>query len=187
MNDQLKVAIEALQAEIEQKEREIILPLKQAANQLCKVMNIDPVYNLSEGSGVASTKPKSPWRIDHFFNKPLSPSVVTILAWNRDSGGDGPLSVDDIYAHLVNGGYKFEGGTGTEENQKRALKIALVKNTAQFAKIGENLFGLRTWYGMRAARNGKRSDGEDSVADANGEAENASTATEENPTVEKAE
>jgi hypothetical protein len=62
---------------------------------------------------------------------------------------------DDIYAALVAGGFKFEGNTGTEDNQKRALKVALTKNTAQFVKIGEN-FGLRSWYKMRAPRNGRK-------------------------------
>jgi hypothetical protein len=150
MNDQLDVAIAALQTEIDQKEQEIILPLKQAANQLCKIMGKEPLYALSDDSG-SSPKSKSPWRIDHFFNKGLSPSVNQILTWKKESGSDGPMTVDEIYEHLMAGGFKFEG-TGTEENQKRALKIAMVKNTAQFAKIGENVFGLRTWYGMRAPR-----------------------------------
>jgi hypothetical protein len=150
MNDQLKVAIEALQAEIEQKEREIILPLKQAANQLCKVMGIDPVYALSDDSGT-SPKSKTPWKIDQFFNKPLSSSAVQILAWKKESGGDGPMTVDEIYDHLIAGGFKFDG-SGTADFQKRSLKIAMIKNTAQFAKISEDVFGLRTWYGMRAPR-----------------------------------
>lgn len=162
MNDQLKVAIEALQAEIAQKEREIILPLKQAANQLCKIMGEEMAYDLSDDSGSSPKSAKPTWKIDQFFNKGLSPSVVHILTWKKESGADGPMSVDEIYDSLIAGGFKFEGG-GTPDSQKRSLKINLVKNTAQFAKISENVFGLRTWYGMRAPR---KKNGDDNTPEA---------------------
>jgi hypothetical protein len=156
MSDRLNAAIEELQEQIAQKEQEL-LPLKQTVNQLCKVSNRDPLYDLSDGGSI-SPKSKLKWRVDQFFNESLSGSVADILAARKDAGLEGPATIDELYEALVAGGFKFEGTTGNEEHQKRALKTALTKNSNQFVKISENVFGLRIWYRMRAPRNGKKDD-----------------------------
>ena len=161
MSDPLLSAIEELQAKITLKEQEKeleILPLKLAVNQLCKVMDKELLYDLDGGGVSSSPVTKAPWKVDHFFNRPLATCVLEILTWQKESGLDGPASVDQIYDHMIKGGFKFEG-TGDADNQKRALKISLTKNTAMFVKIGDSVFGLRTWYKMRAPRkNGKSGD-----------------------------
>lgn len=148
-------AIEALKQQISDKEAALhaeLFPLKTTVNQLCKLAGEPEVYVIDgPTAGSSSGKKTLKFKEDQFFNKPLASSVGTYLEARETLGMERPASIDEIYEGLISGGFKFEGATGSEENQKRALKIALTKNTAQFVKIGEK-FGLKKWYGMRAPR-----------------------------------
>lgn len=162
-------AIDAIKAQIAVKESEIdplrqqlaakeaeLTPLKITANELCKLAGLPAEFDL-QGSAVAGgTSATVPGRLtirpDQFFNKELSEAVVEYLNARKAINGDtpSPATVDEIYAALVTGGYKFNGTS--DANKKAALKTALTRNTTQMAKIAEDLYGLRKWYGMRAAR-----------------------------------
>jgi hypothetical protein len=152
--------IDDLKRQITAKEHELI-PLKTMVNHLCKQAGVDEEYSLDPGAGIGA--PGSgrtlKFRTDEFFNKGLAPSVVAIMEARDKLGMERPVSVDDIFSSLVSGGFRFEGSTGTEENSKRALKIALTKNTLYFVKIGDN-FSLKKWYGMRAPRKPRQDGGE---------------------------
>lgn len=69
---------------------------------------------------------------------------------------------------------KFEGES--DSNNKRALKTALTRNTTYIAKISDDLWGLRKWYGMRAARKSVQAEQEEieTKLDAEGQAHQAS-------------
>ena len=147
MSERLIAAIEEIEAQIKLKEAEVITPLKIAINQLCQI-NGEPARYEIDGMG-ASGQPKRNvlnWRADQFFGRPLAGCVTEYLEARENAGLERSASIDDIYEALSKGGYKFEGSSGNEENTKRAIKISMTKNTAQFAKIGENLFGLKKWY-----------------------------------------
>jgi len=151
MSERLSAAIEEIVAQIEAKEAELV-PLKVTVNHLCQTIGEAPRYAI-DGTGAAPGLPKRnvlSWKIDQFHNRPLAQCVTEYLEAREKAGLEKPATVDDIYDALTKGGYKFEGTSGSEENTKRAIKISLTKNTAQFSKVGENLFGLKRWYGSRA-------------------------------------
>ncbi len=147
-------AIDALQKAIAEKEAAFlaeIQPMKITANELCKLANLPPVYSQEALSIAGEDAHQIKFREDEFFNKPLAGSVVTYFEARESAAMERPASIDEIYDAIASGGYKFEGNTNNPDNSKRALKIALTKNTAQFVKIGEK-FALKKWYGMRASR-----------------------------------
>jgi len=147
-------AIEALKMEIAEKEAQLhaeLLPLKTMVNGLCKRAGLEETYVLGEtpSSGKKQVKIEE----GQFFNKPLASCVSTFMELRDALSLPRPTNIDEIYDALVQGNYKFEGG-GLPENSKRALKISLTKNTAQFCKVGEK-FALRKWYGIRSPRKTK--------------------------------
>lgn len=156
MNDALKAAIDELIADITAEERKLE-PMKMAVNTLCKKVGIPDAYVIGEGSpGTASGPLAITWRMDHFTNRPLATCVAEILETRKERGMDGPASIDEIFSALTAGGFKFQGTSGSDENTKRGIKIAVTKNTAQFVKIRDDIFGLKRWYGGRGG-GGKKS------------------------------
>ncbi|HTB79745.1 MAG TPA: hypothetical protein VK717_02535 [Opitutaceae bacterium] len=158
-------AIEAIKSDIADKEAKIqpmreqlaareaeLTPLKLAANQLCKLAGIPELFAVDEAGTPADQDKQLRFRKDQFFNKTLGQAVFDYLtARSIAAGGEpSPASTDEIYSALTSHGYKFVGTS--EANNKRALKIALVRNTTYIAKVSDDLFGLRKWYGMRASR-----------------------------------
>ncbi len=166
-------ALEHLKEEIATKEAQLLaelLPLKTTANQLCKLAGLPEEYDLGTASP-SGGKRQPKFKEDQFFNKPLAGSVAAYLEAREELQLERPASIDEIYDALASGGYKFEGSTGNPDNSKRALKIALTKNTAQFVKIGEK-FALKKWYNIRGPRK-SANDGESrpESADESGAAE----------------
>lgn len=153
MSNAIQTAIDELMAQISAKEAELA-PLKIAVNTLCKQLGQSEAYsNVGGVPGQSGSPVTLSWKTDQFHRRPLAGSVVEILETRKQRGLDGPASIDDIYEALKAGGYQFEGTSGSEENTKRAIKIALTKNTAQFSKVKEDVFGLKKWYGGgRSAR-----------------------------------
>jgi len=158
-------AIDALKAKVEAKEEESaplrqqlaakdaeINPLREMVNALCKEAGLPPAYTI-QGAGAVKEEgaPKLKFRPDQFYNKELSQAAVEFLTAKKSANpGDAPTpaTVDEIYEAVTKHGYTF---TGTNlSNNKVSLKTALTRNTAQIAKINDELYGLRAWYGMRA-------------------------------------
>ena len=156
MSEALKVAIDELVADISAKERELD-PLKSAVNALCTKIGIPEKYTIGEDSLSGTNSASSiVWRLDQFTNRPLATCVAEIMETNKSRGLDGPASIDEIFSALTNGGYKFQGISGSDEHTKRGIKIALTKNTAQFVKIREDIFGLKRWYGSNRPNTSKK-------------------------------
>lgn len=158
-------AIDALKAKVDAKEQEIaplrqqlaakdaeINPLREMVNNLCKEAGLPPAYTIQGVEAAAEAgAPKLKFRPDQFYNKELSQAAVEFLTAKKaadNSGAPTPGTVDEIYEAVTKHGYTFSGTN--LNNNKVALKTALTRNTAQIAKINDELYGLRAWYGMRA-------------------------------------
>lgn len=86
------------------------------------------------------------WQPGVFYKMPLASAVREILLAQAEI----PASVDAIHAALSQGSFKFK--TSGDENQKSSIRISLGKNSNQFSKIGEDLFGLAEWYRKKRSR-----------------------------------
>jgi hypothetical protein len=159
--EQVKPLLEPLVSKIAERQKRLSAELaadheeKNAANVLCRMAGMAEMYKLDGTVDGAPKPPPAPlkFKMDQFVNMDLSVAVAEYLEARKASGTvEGPASIDDIYEGLLSGGYKFGGSTENPANHKRAMNIALTRNTAQMHKINENTFGLRRWYGMRAPR-----------------------------------
>lgn len=151
MSNAIHVAIEELVKQIEEKEAEIV-PLKVAVNSLCKTIGEEDRY--SNTSMVSErSEAKLSFGKDKFHGVPLATSVATYLEMRKDAGLEKSATVEEILSALMSGGH--DSLSGSEDNKLRSLKISLTKNTAQFSKIGDDRFGLKSWY--KSTRRRKRS------------------------------
>jgi hypothetical protein len=157
--EQVKPLLDPLVSKITERAKRLAAELaadredKNAANVLCRMAGMAEVYKIDDAG--ALTPPPAPLRFktDEFVNMGLSDAVAKYLDARKASGTvEGPATLDEIYEGLLSGGYKFGGSTDNPSNHKRAMNIALTRNTAQIHKINENMFALRRWYGMRAPR-----------------------------------
>lgn len=178
MSERLIAAIEEIEAQIKIKEAEIT-PLKITINQLCQIIGEAARYQIDGTGAVGQPKNILNWRTDQFSFRPLAACVTEYMEAREAAGIERTASVDDIHEALVKGGFKFEGTSGSDENTKRAIKISLTKNTAQFAKISDNVFGLKKWYpGAKSSRRTNGGNGKDE-ADVKAESNTAPVATDE--------
>jgi hypothetical protein len=143
--DEILVKVSDAEAEIAARQAELT-PLKITANSLAKLVGITEPFTTVDGpaQNVAPRLRTLSWRPDQFFGRPLPDCVSEILDSRKDAGLNGPATIDEIFDALKGGGFRF-GGSGSDENSKRAVKISLTKNNTHFAKIGD-AFGLRRWY-----------------------------------------
>lgn len=160
--EQVKPLLEPLVAKITERANRLAAELaadredKNAANVLCRMAGQKEIYALdASGAPVDSAAPGTALRfkVDQFVGLELSEAVSQYLEARKANGSvEAPATIDEIYDALLSGGFKFGGNTDNPANHKRAMNIALTRNTAQMHKINENTFGLRRWYGMRAPR-----------------------------------
>jgi hypothetical protein len=157
-------AIDALKSKIAAKEDEIaplrqqlaakdaeINPLRETVNRLCVEAGLPLAFVIPDASEPATGTTKLRFRPDQFFNKELSEAAVEYLTAKKAadaSSNPTPATADEIYTALTNHGYSFGGSS--EASNKIGLKTALTRNTTQIAKISDELYGLRVWYGLRA-------------------------------------
>jgi hypothetical protein len=136
-------AINRMVADIDQKEAEITV-MKRTVNTLCGYANLPPRYtNIEDPSSGAGSFRINPGK---FHKKPLATAVGEFLKMRGDpsKGGMGPATIDEIYAALLEGGFKFDAKN--DGTAKRSLAISLAKNTATFERLRSGHIGLRTWY-----------------------------------------
>lgn len=139
MSDQFRAVIETLQSEVAEKEKELS-ELKRMINSLCPKAKLPAIYPDVE---LQVNRSIGQFRNDHFYGQPLAGAVREILSAKK-AAGQGATSVNEIYATLIAGGFKFE--TSNEDNAKRGLRVSLSKNTTVFHKIPNGNWGLREWY-----------------------------------------
>lgn len=156
MSDHLRGAIEELQSEISERLKEIA-GMKQAVNQLCAVLKIDPIYHETEQEGDG---PVSPARADAYYGKPLSTAAREYLEFRKKA-----CAAEDILAGLQQGGFDFDAIGWKGEHRLRSLASSLSKNTAIFRRLPNGMFGLKAWYPeappvARRSRGRAESDGE---------------------------
>jgi hypothetical protein len=115
---------------------------KRLVNELCTEYGRPPRFADVEGNRARSL---ASLKRDQFYGKPLATAIREFLEMRgpSDRGGMGAASVNEIFAALSEGGFKFE--VKNEANAKRGLRIALSKNTVTFHRIGES-YGLLEWY-----------------------------------------
>jgi hypothetical protein len=160
--EQVRPLLDPLVVKISDREKRLAAELaadredKNAANVLCRMAGLKELYDIEAPLGTSSEKaaPASlRFKIDEFVGMELSEAVRAYLEARKATGTlEGPATIDEIYDGLLAGGYKFGGATENPANHKRAMNIALTRNTAQMHKINDTTFGLRRWYGMRAPR-----------------------------------
>ena len=166
MSEHIRRTIEELQLELRKQEADVA-DTKQIINKLCVRAGMPPMYAETDPS--ASSSIQLSIQSDQFYGQPLAANIRTILEMRRASK-QGPASVNDIYAGLQQGGYRFE--TKDEQNAKRGLRVSLTKNTALFHKLPNGLFGLTDWYPKikrREAAAAQEEEPEEPVTTANGD------------------
>lgn len=133
MNDKYDKAIADLKAEIAERMRMI--------NSLLKLQNQPAMYPDPDGSAMTGSTQIRP---DQFYSSGLATAVREYLTMRKHIG---PATLDEIYAALVTGSFRFEN---REENvAKPALKQSLTKNTAIFHRLPNGFYGLAEWYPNR--------------------------------------
>jgi len=129
MSDSYDNAIEDLKNEIAARMRMV--------NGLLKLQGKDPLFPDSDTFASTGSMKIRP---DQFYSKGLSTAAREFLNMRKDSG---PATLDEIYAALVRGSFKFDAD---EANAKPALKQSLTKNTAIFHRLPNGTYGLAEWY-----------------------------------------
>jgi hypothetical protein len=146
------------QAKLRELEVEAV-KLKEFVNQIRDFDGLQPLY-VDLGTKAASST--GPIRSDQFYGRPLATVVREILEM-RQVASQGAASVAEIYAKLVEGGFKFDAAN--DDNAKRALRISLAKNPA-FHKIPNGDYGLSEWYpNARQSRKEKAAENGSSFSD----------------------
>ncbi|HML94726.1 MAG TPA: hypothetical protein PKC29_04775 [Thermodesulfobacteriota bacterium] len=132
MDSKISDAIEVLQAELEEQERNII-KVKETINFLLAKIGKEPRY---AGSELNATQISL--RPDIFYGKPLATAIREYLEWKGVA-----CKVEEILQGLEEGGFDFEW---KEKDRLRNLAINISKNTAVFHKLPNSMIGLLIWY-----------------------------------------
>jgi len=137
-NEHVRKTIEEMVTQINALERQIAKK-RSTVNDLCEHIGDSPLFAeitpVAANFGIQS---------DLYYTKPLATSARDVLQ-RRKTAGLGAMSIDELYAVMVKGGFKFEAKT--EAFAKRSLAIALSKNSV-FAKLPNDDIGLSEWYDL---------------------------------------
>jgi hypothetical protein len=135
--DDLQTAIDVLKMRIRSKEEDINR-LKRTVNEMCADAGQDVPY---ADIGNSDAGNNASIRSDQFYGQTISSAAKTYLEMRRSQGA---ASVNDIFAALKNGGFKFE--TKDDGNAKNGLRISLRKNSSIFHRLPGGAYGLLAWY-----------------------------------------
>ena len=139
MRDELKPAIDALQADLADLERQA-LETKLVINRLCVRAGLDPLYPdaaATAGPTMGSLRP------DSFYGKSITTAAREFLEMRR-SAGLGPATPREVYEALVKGGYTFEAKE--EVTAIIGVRATLRKSSAIFHRLPNGTYGLLSWY-----------------------------------------
>jgi len=139
MNANIQTAIEVLRQRIHSKEEDVVR-LKRTVNEMCVDAGQEAPYAISSVEGIGDV---SSLRSDQFYGETISAAAKSYLEM-RKAAGLGAASVNEIYAALKTGGYKFEAKD--DENAKNGLRISLRKNSSMFHRLPAGNYGLLAWY-----------------------------------------
>lgn len=140
MSDHILKTVEELEKKLKE-QISAVATTKRLINQLCEMAGVPARYN--DADIEAKSGPSLSIRSDQFYGQPQATCVREILEM-RKALNQGPATVNEIYAALVEGGFAFD--TKNDENAKRGLRISITKNTALFHKLPNGKIGLLDWY-----------------------------------------
>lgn len=114
------------------------LRIKTAINCLCEVIGQPRRYEetTTEKHQATTTRP------DQYYGRPLA-TIITEALEKRKEKSFGAATLDELFAELSAGGFKFEGKN--EGIQRRGLAISMSKNP-KFHKLPNNTWGITEWY-----------------------------------------
>lgn len=134
--------------DIEQAVKPLEDKLQTAMAEVNKIKNAINTYYEAMGEpikypdvGQESVQGAAP-RPDEYYGKPLA-TVITEVLQKRKRTGLGSATLDEVFAELVAGGFKFAGKNAGI--QKRGLAISMSKNP-KFHKLDNETWGLKVWY-----------------------------------------
>lgn len=139
MTDHLKPALDQLERQ-RAEQLANVAAIEQAINVILKSAGQAERYQQRSQEASASL---TSIQADTFYGRGLSTVAREYLAMRR-AANLGPATVNEIYAALVQGGYKFD--TKSDDNARRVLRITLTKNSAIFHKLPNGSYGLMEWY-----------------------------------------
>lgn len=139
MSDHVQKTIDDAQKKLRQLEEEVT-KTKRFINQACEFAGLTILYPDADDTKQSSIFAIRP---DQFYGKGISTAAREYLDLRR-SANLGAASLDEVFAALKQGGFKFDGDD--EVAQKRGLAISLSKNTSIFHKLPNGSIGLLAWY-----------------------------------------
>nr|WP_298717243.1 hypothetical protein [uncultured Steroidobacter sp.] len=140
MSDHVKATIKDLQNELKKQEAAVV-EKKKLINMLCAHAGMPPMY--SDVELQASSGPSLSIKSDQFYGQSMITAMRQILEM-RKSLDQGPATINEIHAALVEGNFIFE--TKDEANAKRGIRISVTKNSGIFHKLPNGRVGLLEWY-----------------------------------------
>ncbi len=129
--------IENLKKAIAQKQTELEA-LQITVNQLCKLDNKPPLYNVISGHDTNEVPQEKDLKGDEYYGKPLATVITEILQKRKDRIG--PATIEEILNRMKEGGYVFDA-----RDPLRAVSISMGKNP-KFTKLPNEKWGLTEWY-----------------------------------------
>ncbi len=153
MREQFQPAIEALQSDLADLERQVA-ETKQVINRLCTRAGMEQLYpdaSPTAGATVGALRP------DSFYGKSITTAAREYLDMRR-AAGLGPATPREIYEALVKGGYTFE--TKDETNAIIGVRATIRKSSAIFHRLPNGTYGLLGWYPNARASKSDDDDGE---------------------------
>ena len=139
MSDEFKPAIEALQRDLSDLERQAV-ETKLVINRLCVRAGMEPLYPdalANSNSTVGSL------RADSFYGKSITTAAREFLEMRR-AAGLGPATPREVYEALVKGGYTFEAKE--EVTAIIGVRATLRKSSSIFHRLPNGSYGLLGWY-----------------------------------------
>lgn len=136
--DKFRLKLEGIEAQARK--------IKIAINGLCELEGEPLMYPDADADGQAGGFSASSFpiqRSDQFFGRPMATVAREILAW-RATKQLGAVSLEELFAVMVQGGFDFEGKD--EGTKKRGLASTLGKNPAFTRVPSSGHIGLAEWY-----------------------------------------
>lgn len=111
---------------------------KKLINQLLAFAEQPPMY-----PDVADTSAVHPLRGDEYYGLKQQAACRLVLE-RRKALSLGPATLDEIFATLTEGGYRYEAKS--VEVAKKSIYNMLVQNSSTFHRLPTGKFGLSAWY-----------------------------------------
>jgi hypothetical protein len=154
MDDSTKVTVDKFRAKLAGLEAQC-KKIKVAINGIYELEGETIPYPEVDSEAENAASPQT-IRPDQFFGRPLATVVREILN-SRSERQLGAISLEDLFAVMLQGGFQFEGKD--EATKRRALAITVGKNPAFVRLPNSGHIGLADWY--PSAKRGKRNGDEE--------------------------